>query len=37
MKTWLESNPEPSAYVPVVIKSNNLTIEWVDDATGDWV
>jgi len=35
--TWTDSNAEPSAYVPPVIKSNNLTIEWSDDSTGSWV
>ena len=37
LETWLESNTEPAPYVPSVIKSNNLTIEWADDSTGSWV
>ena len=35
--TWGESNAEPSHYNPTVIKSNNLTIEWLDDSNGSWV
>ena len=37
MVIWFESNVEPTGYIPPVIKSNNLTIEWSDDTTGSWV
>jgi len=37
MTTWFDSNVEPTPYIPPVIKSNNLTIEWSDDSTGSWV
>jgi len=37
LDAWLDANAEPAAYVPTVIKSNNLTIEWADDSTGSWV
>ena len=37
LNTWLSSNAEPAVYVPPIIKSNNLTIEWSDDSTGSWV
>ena len=37
LDTWLASNAEPAGYVPSIIKSNNLTIEWSEDSTGSWV
>ena len=37
MITWFKSNVEPTGYIPPVIKSNNLTIEWSNDLTGSWV
>ena len=37
LDTWLASNSQPAGYVPTVIKSNNLTIEWLDDSNSSWV